>query len=70
MNGGAATSEASGLWIQLKLKCLAENAATAGQPLPDRYHGIYRIWLAYGFPAFAAVLTIIWLMLMKPDLPI
>lgn len=58
------------VWIQIQLRRLAEQAAAAGRPLPDRYHRLYRIWFACGFPAFAAVLAIVWLMLTKPDLPI
>lgn len=29
-------------------------------------HRLYRGWFAFGFPAFAAVLAILWLMLNKP----
>lgn len=56
------------VWIQIRLRRLAEAAAQAGQPLPERYHRLYRIWFACGFPAFAAVLGILWLMLTKPAL--
>ncbi|MFE0234348.1 DUF2269 family protein [Brucella anthropi] len=31
------------------------------------YHSHYRWWFAFGFPLFAAVLTIILLMLTKPS---
>ncbi len=57
------------VWIQVQLKRLAEAAAGDGRPLPERYHHLYRIWLACGFPAFAAVVAIMWLMLTKPALP-
>ena len=52
--------------IQLRLKRLAEEAVARGEPLPERYHRLYRIWFALGWPAFAAVLTIYWLMVAKP----
>ncbi|PWK58269.1 DUF2269 family protein [Silicimonas algicola] len=39
-----------------------------GDPLPSAYHRLYRLWFAFGFPAFAAVLAILWLMLTKPSL--
>lgn len=54
------------VWIQIELKRLAQTAFETGQPLPERYHCLYRIWFACGFPAFAAVLAIIWLMIAKP----
>lgn len=54
--------------IQMQLRNLARQAADDNAALPALYHRLYRIWFACGFPAFAAVLTIIWLMLTKPDL--
>lgn len=56
------------VFIQARLRDLAREAARAGAPLPPEYGRLYRIWFACGFPAFAAVLTIVWLMLEKPDL--
>lgn len=58
------------VWIQIKLRALAQTAAKANHPLPERYHQLYRIWFVLGFPAFAAVLGIVWLMITKPELPI
>jgi uncharacterized membrane protein len=55
------------VWIQMKLRDLARTAASASAPLPERYHRLYRIWFACGFPAFASVAAIFWLMLMKPS---
>jgi len=52
--------------IQIRLRDLARAAATAGEPLPPVYDRLYRIWLALGFPAFAAVLAIYWLMIARP----
>lgn len=54
------------VWIQLRLRDLARAAAAMGAELPARFDRLYRIWFACGFPAFAAVLTILWLMLAKP----
>lgn len=56
------------VWIQLRLRDLARAAVEAGEALPDRYHRLFAIWFACGFPAFAAVLVILWLMLVRPDL--
>jgi len=54
--------------IQIRLRDLARDAARDGTPLPAQYDRLYRLWFACGFPAFAAVLAIIWLMLARPAL--
>jgi uncharacterized membrane protein len=36
------------------------------EPLPRAYHRLFRTWFAFGFPAFAAVLAIFWLMISRP----
>ena len=56
------------VWIQKQLQRLAQEAADTSQPLPPRYNSLFRIWFACGFPAFAAVLAIVWLMITKPVL--
>jgi len=56
------------VWMQLRMRNLAIAARDAGAPLPPAYHRLYRWWFALGFPAFAAVLAIFWLMLTKPVL--
>ena len=54
--------------IQMQLRDLARQAAADGGALPAEFDRLYRIWFACGFPAFAAVVAIVWLMLTKPDL--
>lgn len=54
------------VWIQHQLRDMARTASVAGEALPPRYHRLYRIWFAAGFPAFAAVLAIVWLMVTRP----
>lgn len=56
------------VWIQIRLRDLARAAHHERCPLPDEYHRLFRVWLACGFPAFASVLTIVWLMLARPNL--
>ncbi len=56
------------VWMQSQMRNLAQAAADAGEPLPARYHRLYRHWFAFGFPAFAAVLAIFWLMIARPEL--
>ncbi|ATG42449.1 putative integral membrane protein [Phaeobacter piscinae] len=58
------------VWIQLRLRNLAREAVTNSTDLPAQYHRLFAIWFACGIPAFAAVLTIVWLMLARPDLTI
>jgi uncharacterized membrane protein len=53
--------------IQLRLKSLAEQAAAVDEALPAAYDRLYRWWFILGWPAFAAVLGIYWLMVAKPD---
>jgi uncharacterized membrane protein len=55
------------LWIQAQMRDLATIAAAAGEPLPPRYHRLYRTWFAFGFPGFGSVLAIIWLMISRPS---
>jgi uncharacterized membrane protein len=54
------------VWIQSRMAKLAGEAARAGEPLPPAYHRLFRIWFAFGWPAFAAAAAIIWLMIAKP----
>lgn len=54
------------VWIQIRLRNLARQAARTRAALPPAYDRLFRIWFACGFPAFAAVLAIIWLMLTRP----
>lgn len=55
------------VWMQIQMRDLARAARDAGVSLPPRYHRLYRWWFACGFPAFAAVLAIVWLMLTRPS---
>jgi uncharacterized membrane protein len=54
------------VWMQARMRDLAAAAAAAGEPLPARYHRLFRLWFAFGFPAFAAVAAIFWLMISRP----
>jgi uncharacterized membrane protein len=56
------------VWMQIQMRNLAITARDQGTALPDAYHRLYRLWFACGFPAFAAVLGIVWLMLTKPTI--
>lgn len=54
------------VWIQLRARDLAAEAALKGGPLPSRYHRLMRVWFWLGWPAFAGVIGIYWLMIVKP----
>jgi uncharacterized membrane protein len=53
------------VWMQMRMRKLAEQAVQSGSALPDAYHRLFRLWFAFGFPAFAAVLGIFWLMITR-----
>ena len=56
------------VWIQIRLRDLARAAAASASALPPAYFSLYRIWFAFGFPAFFSVIGIFWLMLTKPSI--
>ena len=56
------------VWMQSRMRTLAREAAASGAPLPAEYHRLFRWWFAFGFPAFAAVLLIFWLMIVRPEI--
>lgn len=56
------------VWIQLRIRNLARAAAAGNRPLPEEEKRLFRIWFACGFPAFAAVLAILWLMVTRPEM--
>jgi uncharacterized membrane protein len=56
------------VWMQMRMRDLAAEAAKKEAPLPDAYHRLFWLWFAFGFPAFGAVLAIFWLMIAKPQL--
>jgi len=56
------------VFVQIRMRDLAAAAAEQGGVLPAEYHRLFRLWFAFGFPAFGAVLAIIWLMIAMPAL--
>ena len=55
------------VWMQMRMRSLAEQAASAGMDLPAVYHQLFRWWFAFGLPGFGSVMLIIWLMVAKPS---
>jgi uncharacterized membrane protein len=56
------------VWLQVRMRDLAIDAAKHAQPLPALYQFYYRRWFALGWPAFIGVLVIFYLMVAKPSL--
>jgi uncharacterized membrane protein len=55
------------VWMQRRMRDLAEAASAQGISLPAEYHRLFRLWFAFGFPGFGAVMAIVWLMIAKPS---
>lgn len=56
------------LWLQLRMAAMASEAADNQQDLPPTYWRYARSWERLGYPAFAAMLAVFYLMVAKPDL--
>lgn len=56
------------VWLQIRLRRLAENAVATGAPLPPLFDRYAWTWFALGWPAFLGVVVIFWLMIAKPVL--
>jgi uncharacterized membrane protein len=56
------------VWMQVRMRDLAAQAVSRGSPLPPTYYRLFWLWFAFGFPAFAAVIAIFWLMILRPPL--
>ncbi len=56
------------VWLQLRMAAMAEDAARDGRTLPPEYWRHARLWEALGYPAFAAMVGVFFLMVTKPSL--
>jgi uncharacterized membrane protein len=57
------------VWLQTQLAKMAAGAAAAGETaLPARYWQYAKLWEALGYPAFAAMIGVYFLMVCKPPL--
>ena len=54
--------------LQIRMRDIAERCLGAGAPLPPEYLRSRRIWTLLGWPAFGAILVIVYLMIFKPVL--
>ena len=54
------------VWLQIRMRALAQQAVEADTPLPDLYWRYARWWEWLGYPAFAAMVVVFYLMAAKP----
>jgi uncharacterized membrane protein len=54
------------VWLQIKMRNIADQAHRTGQDLPLRYWGMNKWWISLGALAFPAVMVIFYLMAQKP----
>lgn len=54
------------VFIQRRMRALAEQSAGEGRALTDEFHRLARRWFLLGWPAFGAVAAIYWLMIARP----
>lgn len=56
------------VWLQIRMRRMADAALAAQTPLPALYWRYARWWEALGYPAFVAMLATYFLMVNKPPL--
>jgi uncharacterized membrane protein len=54
------------VWMQIRMRDIARQAALSGTELPEDYWRYLRRWIALGVVAFGALVVIFWLMVAKP----
>lgn len=54
------------VWLQLRMLAIAKEASRCGRELPQVYWQYARWWERLGCPAFAAMLVVTYLMVVKP----
>lgn len=53
------------VWLQIRMRQLAEEAVAGARPLPSQYWRMARCWFWLGVPAFAAMCVVVTLMVFK-----
>lgn len=53
------------VWLQIRMRGMAEKALDDGQPLPEAYRRLARAWFWLGVPAFGAMVLVVALMVFK-----
>ena len=55
------------IFMQIEMRDLARAAAAQQESLPLRYFVLFRRWFLFGIPGFGSVMTILWLMIARPQ---
>lgn len=58
------------VWLQIRMREMANAADQANAPLPPQYWRYARIWFWFGVPAFIALMIVYYLMVFKPSISI
>lgn len=54
------------VWMQIRMRDMATEAARAGTELPPQYWSYLRAWVALGIVAFLSLVVVFYLMVAKP----
>jgi len=54
------------VWLQYRLRDMAEEAVANDSPLPPLYYRYMRIWFWLGWPAFISLVIVFFLMVFRP----
>jgi uncharacterized membrane protein len=54
------------VWMQIRMRDMAQDAVRRDQPVPARYWQFLRVWIALGIVAFVALVIVFFLMVVKP----
>jgi uncharacterized membrane protein len=54
------------VWLQIRMRRLADDAVRRNAALPPLYTTYLRLWVALGVPAFTALAVVFYLMVAKP----
>lgn len=54
------------VWMQIKMRDMAQNAMASETHLPPRYWSFLKWWVSLGIVAFAALVAVFYLMVAKP----
>ncbi len=54
------------VWMQIRMRDMAQAAARDNSELPALYWRYLRIWVVLGIPAFVSLVAVFWLMVAKP----
>jgi uncharacterized membrane protein len=56
------------VWLQIRMRDMVQESLRSGSELPPLYWTYSRLWRRLGYPAFAAMIAVFYLMVVKPSL--